>query len=241
MVIGVRSGTSPTPPSGRGSGAATVPRRSSSVRSVDAEAFARVLHGRHPVTGALLVSAQGSNGRAEHDPASWRRRRRQTLTVGDAAELVGVDASYIRRLATRTAAIRAEQDAAERSRMPGPDLPAAYLDGAKDVDGRWWFDRDEVERFAESRRPARVVLGYDVTWSAPKSVSMLYARGTEDRSADGRGVVRGGRSPPGWSTWRPRGSTSAAVAAGRGRRGWWRRRTGISRTGRSSLSFTSTS
>ena len=47
-------------------------------------------------------------------------------------------------------------------------------------DGRWRFDREEVERFAESRQRARLVLGYDVTWSAPKSVSMLYARGSED-------------------------------------------------------------
>ncbi len=148
--------------------------------TVDAAAFARVLHGQHPHTGESLVSAQGSNGRAEHDPAAWRRRRRYTLSVADAAELVGVDASYIRRIATRTTAVGAEQDAAERSRMPGPDLPAAYLDGAKDADGRWRFDREEVVRFAESRQSARVVFGYDVTWSAPKSVSMLYARGNAD-------------------------------------------------------------
>ncbi len=148
--------------------------------SVDAEAFARVLHGQHPATGESLMSAQGSNRRTEHEPASWRRRNRHTLSVADAAELVGVDASYIRRIATRTATIRTEQEAAERSRMPGPDLPAAFLDGSKGADGRWRFDREEVERFAESRRPARVVLGYDVTWSAPKSVSMLYARGSKD-------------------------------------------------------------
>jgi conjugative relaxase-like TrwC/TraI family protein len=50
--------------------------------------------------------------------------------------------------------------------------------------GRWLVRREELERFIAERQPPTVVLGYDLTCSAPKSVSLLWAFGDEQLRAD---------------------------------------------------------
>jgi len=152
--------------------------------SVEPEVFERLLLGRHPHSGTQLVGSQGSNGRTDHHSPASGSRRRGPLTADQVADLVGVDVSYIRRIAALTARIRTQQRIAARSGEMAPELPSSFLDADKDPKGRWSFRRDEVERFAAQRSEAKVVLGYDITWSVPKSVSALYARGTEaDRAA----------------------------------------------------------
>ena len=86
--------------------------------------------------------------------------------------------SYVQRLAKRTAAIRGEQAAAEASGLVGPELPASYLDATK-LKGRWMIDRAELDRFTTQRSEPKMVMGYNITWSAPKSASMLYAAGDD--------------------------------------------------------------
>jgi len=132
--------------------------------SVEPEVFERLLLGRHPHSGIQLVGSQGSNGRTAHRSPTSGSRRRTRLTADEVAGLVGVDVSYIRRIAARTARIRGEQRLAVRCGELAPELPVSFLDADKDPKGRWSFRRDEVERFAVQRGEAKVVLGYDITW-----------------------------------------------------------------------------
>ncbi|MEZ5229768.1 MAG: MobF family relaxase [Acidimicrobiales bacterium] len=172
---------------GKWRGSGTEPEHFDLGRDVHPEALRRVLLGQDPWTGEQLVMANGSNGRARgksKNPSTGERDPDELLDPKQVAKLVGVDPSYIRRLAKETAALRATQRHADAQGMPRPDTPAAYLDAAKDADGRWLIARGEAERFAESRKEAKVVLGYDITWSVPKSVSLIYAQGTDaDRAA----------------------------------------------------------
>ena len=95
---------------------------------VDAEQFRRVLLGQDPHTGERLIETR-------HQPGTQATSRQpsnsEALTSAEAAEQLGVSASYIQRLVKRTAEIRAEQAAADRAGTPGPDLPATYLDATK--------------------------------------------------------------------------------------------------------------
>lgn len=133
---------------------------------VEPEAFTRVLLGRDPVTGEQLVGAVGSAGRAElagrtRGPAA----EGEWLTVDEAADILNLGARYVRRLLERETG----------TSDPDHPLPKSYLLGNRDEQGRWRVARSEVERFAAARRKPTVVVGYDVTFSAPKSVSVLWA------------------------------------------------------------------
>jgi conjugative relaxase-like TrwC/TraI family protein len=133
--------------------------------AVERETFTRVLLGQDPVTGQQLVGATGSAGRAEL--AGRRSRATGTtdcLDVDEVADVLNVHPSYVRRLLARSVV---EQEYAV--------LPSARLVGNRDEHGRWWVARTEVQRFAEERRKPSVVVGYDVTFSVPKSVSVLWA------------------------------------------------------------------
>lgn len=167
---------------GRWRGTGTGPEHFDLGRDVDPEAFRRTLLGQDPVTGDQLVMAAGSNGRARgksRNPSTVERNPGELLDAKQAAKFVGVDPSYIRRLAKDTAQLRAAEHRADAQDIPRPDTQAAYLDATKDDRGRWLISRGEAERFAASRKEAKVVLGYDITWSVPKSVSATYAQGTD--------------------------------------------------------------
>lgn len=148
--------------------------------TVDPEHLKRVLLGQDPTTGAQLVGARGSSGRAatrrtllgDGDP-------HQLLTLDQAAAHLGVDASYLRRLAAKTATSRTTEGASPAPTTSTDASPSAHLDAVK-VDGRWKITRAELDRFAEARRQPQVVIGYDVTFSAPKSLSILWATGSPE-------------------------------------------------------------
>ena len=55
-------------------------------------------------------------------------------------------------------------------------MPASYLDATRNGPrGHWKTTRAELRRFAADREKPTVVVGYDLTFSAPKSVSILWA------------------------------------------------------------------
>ena len=57
-------------------------------------------------------------------------------------------------------------------------------DGIKiDSSGAWQISRDAVVRISEHREPPKVVAGYDLTFSVPKSVSVLWAGADEGTRA----------------------------------------------------------
>ena len=136
---------------------------------VDAGAFRRILLGQHPSTAEVLVSAQGSAGRTDRRPS--RVPHSESLSTSEVAVLAGVDRSYVQRLLKRT----------ESAMEGGDELEGkAFLVGWRSTDGSWRVSADEAQRFAESRRAARVVMAYDVTFSVPKSVSIIWAQGNDE-------------------------------------------------------------
>lgn len=148
---------------------------------VDPEAFRRVLLGQDPRTGDQLLLANGSSGRARghaHGLSSIPGDPNELLTASQVAEMAGVDASYVRRLANKTAQLRANQAVAATDGRPIPETPRSYVEATKNEKGRWIIARGEAERFVGERSEPQMMLGFDITWSAPKSVSALYAQGT---------------------------------------------------------------
>ena len=170
---------------GRWRGAGTQPDAYDLGAVVHAEHFRRVLLGRDPHTGEQLIATRQQPGTPNPTVPDTST---QALTCGEAAEQLGVSASYVQRLVKRTAEIRAERADAERTGSPAPELPSTYLDATK-TNGRWMIDPAELDRFGRQRDEPKIVMGYDVTWSVPKSVSMLYAAGDDTlRSRIGQAI-----------------------------------------------------
>lgn len=148
--------------------------------TVDAETFKRVLLGQDPTTGAQLVTAAGSSARAKHHPKGLPLGEpAELVTLAAAAEAIGVDVSYLRRLARQSTTSRYSPNpppVADRP-PPGPSKGANF--SAEKVGGRWMASRAEVERFIDQRRQPQVVMAYDITFSAPKSLSIVWATGDE--------------------------------------------------------------
>ncbi|MEW6155336.1 MAG: MobF family relaxase [Actinomycetota bacterium] len=145
----------------------------------------RMLTGQGPTTGERLVDGRGPAERAEqlgrdHGDRPPNDSPDDLLSLPDAAALLGVSAAYLRRIAARTARLRAEHG------QPGEvtfDHP--YLDAQREGDGRRWkVRRAEVARFASERKPPNSVIAYDVTFSVPKSVSILWARADPARQGE---------------------------------------------------------
>jgi conjugative relaxase-like TrwC/TraI family protein len=150
---------------------------------VDPAMLERVLLGQHPVTGEQLVGARGSAGRTDRRPAvpdqSAAQNPGRLLTVDEVASAAGVDKSHIQRVLRRT-----EQIVNSASGSSDLEFPKTHLRGIK-VDRQWFVTQQEAQRFIETRSEPRVVLGYDLTFSVPKSVSVAWA--AADRN--GRAVI----------------------------------------------------
>ena len=143
----------------------------------------RVLLGQDLQTGAQLVGAAGSSGRARHNYRCVTVARQgppdELLTSHQAARLVDVDKSYLHRLAAQTASVRASIETAETEGTIPPQKPHSYLDATK-VNGHWLIERGEVERFIADRKQPQVVMGYDSTFSTPKSISAYWGTASAD-------------------------------------------------------------
>ena len=132
-------------------------------------------------TGKQLVTAAGSAARAKHHPKGLPPGDpAELVTLTAAAEAIGVDVSYLRRLARESATSRSR-----RTHLPVADRATSRSSGrtthldAEKVGGQWMVTRAEVERFIEARNQPQVVMAYDITFSAPKSLSIVWATGDE--------------------------------------------------------------
>ena len=147
--------------------------------------LAAMLLGKHPATGAQLLDGRGSATRAQHlgrrgEAVAPIGPDNELLTLPQAATLLGLSPEYLRRVASATAAAQrelgnvagnvAEADGTLRV-LDGPYL-VATRGGPK---GHWRVARAEVARFDAARRAPTAVIGYDLTFSVPKSVSILWA------------------------------------------------------------------
>ena len=150
---------------------------------VDKEQLRRVLLGQHARSGEQLVTVCGSAPRDEGSDRSGvtissRGSPDDLLTLPQAASLLGVSSRYLRRIAAAT----------EHARAKGDD-PAApgrpHLDAERQDEGDpWKVTPAEVDRFRAQRKPPAAVVGYDLTFSAPKSVSILWATASPAQQAE---------------------------------------------------------
>jgi hypothetical protein len=171
---------------------------------VPAPELEAVLTGRHAETGQVLLGASGASGRAGAAASGTRPVARhgdpeELLSLPEAAFLIGVDPSHLRRLAenqpqtffaTPTSGDQIDGRVARRliEWMCGRPLSSpseAYLLADKDpASGRWRVTRREVERFIADRVVPETVMGFDLVCSTPKSVSLLWAVGDDAIRAD---------------------------------------------------------
>jgi len=146
--------------------------------TVERHSLEALLRGDDPSSGSPLLSGRGSNRRAQAgrriapEPVSWDEAH---YTIQDAATLAGVSDRYLRRVAGRTRAMltRTGGDASTLAAIEGDGR--AFLVASQGDDSRWRVTRDELFRFVTARRAASVTMGFDVTFSVPKSVSVLWA------------------------------------------------------------------
>ncbi|MEZ5278985.1 MAG: MobF family relaxase [Acidimicrobiales bacterium] len=193
--------------------------------TVEPTHLTRVLLGQDPSTGAQLVTAVGSAGRAKnHAKGLPPGKPDELFSLPQAAEASGVHRSYLWRLATKHTADQAEftSPTAPTGSPITPPEPSTgrrsgtYLSATK-VDGQWMVTRSEVERFIAAREIPQVVMAYDVTFSAPKSLSILWATGSPEvrelvEEAFEAGVARGMEYLEANAVWVRRGRGSEPVS-----------------------------
>jgi hypothetical protein len=119
------------------------------------------------------------------------------LTGAEAARLIGTSASYVARLCRTWGTHRADIEVAHGAgKSPGK----TYIVADRDEDGTWQIRREDLAAYAERRRQPAVRVGYDVTATTEKSLSVLALLG---------GPTSGRRSSPrsrpattvGWIGW----------------------------------------
>jgi conjugative relaxase-like TrwC/TraI family protein len=141
----------------------------------------RMLFGQEPRSGRQLLDGRGSAARADHlgrggATVAAHGPDDELLSIPQAASLLGVSPQYLRTVVARTQAARSQGEGPERQGTPCP-LEHPYLDATRaGPNGHWSVIRAEVKRFAQARRAPTAVIGYDLTFSVPKSVSLLWAR-----------------------------------------------------------------
>lgn len=143
--------------------------------AIDSEEFMSLLEGVDPRTGENLVGTMGSSSRAGKLRSDAERRGPlnggEKVGITEAAAHLGVSKTYVKKLVLDTAT----------ARTAGEDVPETYLDATRtNPRGRWRIEATELQRFAAARDGQSVVLGYDVTFSCPKSVSLLWAMGDRE-------------------------------------------------------------
>lgn len=138
---------------------------------VGREEFVELLLGTDPRTGERLIGGASSTPRTRGtrtgDPKALDGLAGDdSVGLGIASRFLGVSRAYLKERAASTTAAR---DA-------GEEPSGAWLDAAKTGKrNAWEVSVDELHRFAAGRSTSAVVLGYDVTFSCPKSVSLLWS------------------------------------------------------------------
>ena len=133
---------------------------------------------------------RGRPGRARHAPRGCRSRDRGAAHLGAGIGKAGRTDTSSRartdpsrqgvvldeggRLGPRDHSLPTSVACFEHGSRPADD----ESDGIKiDATGAWQINKDAVVRISEHREPPKVVAGYDLTFSVPKSVSVLWAGG----------------------------------------------------------------
>jgi conjugative relaxase-like TrwC/TraI family protein len=168
----------------------------------------RLLHGLHPDSGDPLVSAQGSNARAQaratHTPTVPASSAGGLLDTAQVAAQLGVShRAVIAWLGAGEHVLNAIQPdtpdtilradpTALRARLATPDpkavpdgLPRLFLVGRQATAPaggrmRWLVPQSEVDAVAAQRTKAPAQAGWDVVLRPPKSLSILWAVGGPD-------------------------------------------------------------
>lgn len=144
---------------------------------LEREEFRRLLLGRDPRTDLPLVTRLPepvtADGSEPHD-GEW-------LGLDEAAKVAGVSASYLRRLCRHSEQATVQRVCEVVAGTPLTKQPRRFLLSERAENGSWLVERASVQKLAERRAHRAVVLAYDLTFSAPKSVSILWATG--DRRA----------------------------------------------------------
>ena len=139
---------------------------------VDPRILKGVLAGVHPATGERLLSGSGHADRSEHARTDTVRPEAtaEWYSAREAAAILGVSDSFVQRHCRKAV-------------LSGDDAAMAGIE--RSDDGRSWrIHRDALERLAVRRQPKRIVVGYDLTYSVPKSVSVLWAGGDDTTRAE---------------------------------------------------------
>ncbi len=111
------------------------------------------------------------------------------LTGAEAARLIGTSGSYVARLCRTWAKHRADIEAARRAgKSPGK----TYIVAERDGDGAWRIRREDLAAYAERRRQPAVRVGYDVTATTEKSLSVLALLGGADTRAQVLAAIQAG-------------------------------------------------
>lgn len=134
---------------------------------VNPDHFRAVLEGQHPLTGEQLVEPPTPKTRnvSIRPEGEW-------LTAQEAADQLGVSATFVRRL------LRTGKLEGEKSRSEATSREA------------WRVRRAYVNVYAVSHKPAKRRPGFDLTLRPPKSVSVLWALADPDHRAEIRQAHR---------------------------------------------------
>jgi conjugative relaxase-like TrwC/TraI family protein len=148
----------------------------------------RLLLGQDPTSGAHLTATTRARGVGQSADLSLAADS-GPMTLRQAARRLGVHASHLKRCAQRSRQWeQASAAATARGDSPSP-CPTNYLatiDGPTAEHPRrpYRVAGDELVRFAEARKQPAATVGFDVTFSAPKSVSVLWAVASPEVEAE---------------------------------------------------------
>ncbi len=148
------------------------------VEQVQTELLRKVLLGQHPGTGEALATTRQPSVPRIVDPIAVSEPPNTELTFAEAARVAGVSDRYLRRVAARTESELATRVGEPLSGHPVSAVSKSFLIARRDATQGWLVERAELDRFIGTRKPARTLIGYDVTFSCPKSVSILWATGS---------------------------------------------------------------
>jgi conjugative relaxase-like TrwC/TraI family protein len=145
--------------------------------SVEPEDFRAVLDGRHPQTGERLARS-----RTGFERRPGRSPNQPGLFDHDAVDVPRVAA----RLKVSVGRVWQLLWAGQRAASSPAEAPKRYLVGSKipRPDGRgemWEVPRDEVERYEAAHGAKKARPGYDLTLRPPKSVSIVWALGSDEQ------------------------------------------------------------
>jgi conjugative relaxase-like TrwC/TraI family protein len=153
---------------------------------VDPAEFRRVLDGRDPHSGDLLISAAGSSSRkAAHRDARVSVVSDTQIGSARVGAVLGVHHSYVRSLLAEGRRYE-ERRGVDPATLP----PRSYLIGTQQVgtngNPEWVVAADEIDRFRNARKVRQHRAAYDLTLRPPKSVSVLWALGDDHVRAEVR-------------------------------------------------------